>query len=92
MIVRIMGEGQYDVPDTAVDALNALDEVAERAVEVGDEKAFAAALLALHAAVRAHGATLPDDVLAPSGAVLPPADATVDEVRALFAGDGLVPG
>lgn len=92
MIIRIMGEGQFDLPDPAVDGLNVLDEVAERAVEAGDQVAFTAALAALLEAVRQAGTAVADDVLVPSGLVLPHADATVDEVRHLFAGDGLVPG
>lgn len=92
MIVRIMGEGQLDVPDSALDDLNALDLVAEQAVDGADETAFAAALLAVHDAVRARGTALRDDALVPSDVVLPPVGATVAEVRALFDGDGLVPG
>lgn len=92
MIVRIMGEGQRDVPEEALDQLNALDLRAEAAVEDGDQTAFTAALLELHEAVRLLGTTVPDDVLVPSDVVLPPADIAVAEVRALFEGDGLVPG
>jgi hypothetical protein len=96
MIIRIMGEVQRDVPDAALSELNALDEVAERAVELGDETAFSSALDALLDAVRRHGGELADDVLLPSDLVLPPAHASVDEVRHLFdrsaGGEGLVPG
>lgn len=92
MIVRLMGEGQLELPDDALEQLNALDRTAELAVDAGDQSAFTAALLALHDAVRARGTALPVDALLPSDVVLPPADATVEEVRALFDGDGLVPG
>ena len=44
MIVRILGEGQYDVSDEAIDRLNELDAAVEAAVEAGDEAAFAQAL------------------------------------------------
>ena len=37
MIVRILGEGQYDLSDEAVSALNDLDAEVERAVEDGDD-------------------------------------------------------
>ena len=47
MIVRILGEGQYDLSDKALDALNALDAAVEAAIEVGDEAAFATSLAAL---------------------------------------------
>lgn len=92
MIVRILGEGQHDVPDAALDELNRLDEVAEAAVEADDQSGFSAALLDLLAAVRRLGTPLDDAVLTTSDLVLPPADASLDEVRELFAGDGLVPG
>ncbi|MEX2291122.1 MAG: hypothetical protein WD794_12455 [Mycobacteriales bacterium] len=92
MIVRILGEAQRDLPDTALEELNALDRIAEQAVDAGDQAAFTAALHDLLAAVRQRGTPVADEVLVPSDLVLPPPDATVDEVRALFDGDGLVPG
>ena len=36
MIVRILGEGQYDLDDHALDALNGLDTQIESAIEAGD--------------------------------------------------------
>ncbi len=92
MIVRIMGEGQLELPDSALDDLNAFDRLAELAVDADNESAFAAALVALHDAVRARGVVLAGDVLAPSDVVLPPVGSTVADVRALFDGDGMVPG
>ncbi len=41
VIVRILGEGQVDVPDGELDWLNALDDGVQAAVETGDEAAFA---------------------------------------------------
>jgi hypothetical protein len=46
MIVRILGEGQLDVPDSALDELNRLDSDLQSACEAGDETAFHAALTA----------------------------------------------
>ena len=92
MIIRIMGEGQYEVPDSASDPLNELDARVESAVEGRDADAFAAALGELLAAVRDRGAAVPDDALVDSDLVLPPADATVDEVAALLGDEGLIPG
>jgi hypothetical protein len=96
MIVRILGEGQRELPDGLLEELNALDEVAERAVDAGNEDAFRSALGRLLDRVRDAGRPLPDDVLAPSALVLPPSDATIDDVRHLFdadaGGEGLVPG
>jgi hypothetical protein len=92
MIVRILAEGQWDVADDKLDELNVLDAEVEAAVEVNDEIRFAAGLSALLAAVRATGTPLPDDSLHDSDLILPPADATLDEVRELLSDEGLIPG
>jgi len=92
MIVRILGEGQWDVSEEHLPALNNLDEVVEAAVENGDEVTFSQSLAALLDGVRKHGAVLPDESLVNSDLILPPADATIDEVRALLSDEGLIPG
>ena len=92
MIVRILGEGQYDLADEALSALNELDAEVERAVESGDDPAFRAALAALLDAVRTAGVAHDADALDPSDLILPMPDASLAEVRDLLSGDGLVPG
>ena len=91
MIIRILGEGQWEVSDDHLDAMNALDGTVERAVEAGDHAAFAEGLAALLEVVRSRGSRLADDVLVESDLVLPPADATLEEVRDLLTEEGLVP-
>ncbi|GAB2752971.1 hypothetical protein GCM10027020_01170 [Nocardioides salsibiostraticola] len=92
MIVRILGEGQYDVADAALDRLNTLDSAVEAAVEANDETSFAAALTELLEGVRTVGVAHPLDSLDESDLILPPSDATLDEVRELLQDDGLIPG
>jgi hypothetical protein len=92
MIIRILTEGQFDVPDDAVDRLNELDGSLESAIESGDESAFRAALDALLDGVRAAGEPVALDALVPSTLVLPYAEASIDEVRDLLNDDGLIPG
>jgi hypothetical protein len=92
VIVRILGEGQYDVADEALDRLNALDAEIEAAVEAGDESAFTTALTALHDGVRGAGTVHDPDSLDESDVILPPAGATIDEVRDLLGDEGLIPG
>ncbi len=92
MIVRILGEGQYDLEDHALDALNGLDGQIESAIESGDEQMFRTALEGLLAAVRSSGTHHDPDSLDESHLILPPPDATIDEVRALLGDDGLIPG
>lgn len=92
MIVRILGEGQYDVSDAALERLNELDAAVESAVETGDEAAFAPALKSLLDGVRTVGVAHEVDSLDTSDLILPPEDASIDEVRELLADDGLIPG
>jgi hypothetical protein len=92
MIVRIMGEGQFDVPEGHVEELNRLDQDLLKAVDTDDEDRFRTALQGLLASVRTAGSELPDDYLGPSELVLPSPDATIEEVREILGEEGLIPG
>ena len=91
MIVRVMGEGQYEVDDEVAKGLNELDEQAAGALEAGDEERLAEFLRRMADAVRLNGTRLPDDDLSPSEAIVPPDDLSLDEARELFEGEGLIP-
>lgn len=91
MIVRIMGEGQYQLADDRLDQLNVVDTELEKAVSAGDEEAFRTAFAALLEFVRS-GDRVPDEVLHDSDAILPPSDSTLAEMRELISGDGLIAG
>jgi hypothetical protein len=92
MIVRILGEGQRDVPEAALSELNALDATLEGACQAGEHDAFATALAALLDRVREVGTVVPDDYLGPSDLVLPSADSSLTEVSELLSSEGLIPG
>ncbi|MFF4772198.1 PspA-associated protein PspAA [Microtetraspora fusca] len=92
MIVRIMGEGQIQIADADLDVLNALDSELEAAIEAEDEAVFRVKLHALLDKVRQVGKSLPDDSLEPSELILPPADASMEEVRDMLGDTGLIPG
>ena len=92
MILRILGEGQLEVTDEALLELNDLDDQLIHAVEKGDETLFHKALANLVNKVREVGKPMADDHLGPSELILPGADATLDEVRALLSDEGLIPG
>lgn len=93
MIVRILSEGQWVVADDALPELNELDSELETAVTNGDQQALTKVLTTLLERVRTIGEAVPDEVLAESDLILPDADASLDEVRALLADSpgGLVP-
>ncbi|MGX1158861.1 PspA-associated protein PspAA [Streptomyces albogriseolus] len=92
MIMRILGEGQYEVADEHLNRLNELDTVLQSAADAGDEAAFTTALSALLDAVRSLGTPLPDERITPSDLVLPDADTSLAQVRALLSDEGLIPG
>ncbi len=91
MIIRILGEGQWELDDAHLEPLNALDTSVEQAIEAGDQDAFARGLVALLDVVRQQGTRLEDDSLVDSDVILPMSDASLEEVRALLTDEGLVP-
>lgn len=92
MIVRILGEGQLRVDDSATEELNELDSRLEAAVDREDEPGFKAALDALLGRVRSLGTPVPAEVIEPSELILPQEDASMAEVRKMLTGDGVIPG
>ena len=91
MIVRLMGEGQYRIDEALAEKLNALDGEAAAALERGDEAALSSLLTQMADSVRASGDRLPDADLSPSDAIVPPPDLSLEEARALFTEEGLIP-
>lgn len=91
MIVRILGEGQYQVGDEAAARLTGLDAELDTAVEKEDQAAFEVALDAAIRLVKESGRLVPADSFETAEYILPFSDATVGEVRKLLA-DGKIPG
>jgi len=91
MIVRIMGEGQFDLDASHLDELNRLDDALGDAIDSGDDDQFRTALAALLDEVRSSGTPVADDSLVDSELVLPYAEAHVDEVKAMLTDEGLIP-
>jgi hypothetical protein len=92
MIVRILGEGQLRIDDSAASELNELDARLESTVERNDESAVRPALEELLQRVRAIGRPVGPSELEPSELILPAEGATMADVRKLLAGDGVIPG
>ena len=92
MILRILGEGQIEVPADSLHELNELDEALLHAVEKGDETVFRSCLANLVDRVRKVGRPVPADHLGPSEYIIPGADAELDDVRSLLSEEGLIPG
>ncbi len=91
MIVRILTEGQYNLPGAYIDDLNAIDNELVEVVEAGDRDAFDTTLKRMLDLVRENGTPVPVDELVESDLVLPEPDITLEEAGELFVGEGLVP-
>ena len=90
MIVRIQGEGQWELTGSQLDQLDKYDD--ELVTVIGDHnhERFHALFGSMLSLVREQGRRLRDDELTESDLILPPADASMDEVRDLFQGEGLI--
>ena len=91
MIVRIAGEGQFQLPDEDQERLNELDNRAVSAVEAGDETGFKELWAQMLEMVRADGNALGEEELMESDVILPPRDVSFEEAKGEFSGEGLIP-
>lgn len=91
MIVRIIGEGQFKLPDGDAERLNELDNRAVHAVDEGDEAGFRELWSQMLELVAADGNALDADELVESDVIMPPRDVSFEEARGEFTGEGLIP-
>jgi hypothetical protein len=92
VIVRIATAGQFRLDDACLERLNALDNAAVEAVDGGDESAARQRLAEMIDLIRREGTAVPDDELVTSDVIIPPPDATLEELGDHFSGEGLIPG
>ena len=91
MIVRILTEGQYNLPGAYVDQLNDIDNKIVDVVEQENDAEFQRLLKEMLDLVRNKGTEVAVDELAESDIVLPEPDITLVEAEELFTGEGIVP-
>lgn len=91
MIVRLMGEGQYEFDKKHLDAINKIDNNIVKIVSDRNEIAFKAEFKKLTDYVRKNGKKVPHEIIKPSDIIIPPADITLEEARKIFKGEGLIP-
>lgn len=93
MIVRILNDGQWELDDASVRELNSLDDQVEQAVGADDQDQLSGVLHQLLERVRGLGQRVPDEDILDSDLILPAADSTVADVRALLndSEEGLIP-
>ena len=90
MIVRILGEGQFEVEGSLADRINAIDNKIVEHVNKGDRKEFKKDLARMISTIKEKGEPIdPVDIL-PSDIIVPPGDLTLEEARKVFRGEGLI--
>ena len=96
MIVRVMGQGQWEVPDSLVIRLNVLDELVSDAVVSRDEEALASVLDEMADLVARHGVRVPPGKVGLSDLIVPNVGTSLREVDEWLQesreDDGLIPG
>ncbi len=90
MIVRLMGEGQYEFDKKHLDAINKIDNDIVKIANKRDEIAFRAEFKKLIDYVRKNGKKIPYEIIKPSDIIIPPADITLEEAQRIFRGEGLI--
>ena len=90
MIIRVVNEGQYEVSDSLLDALNELDNEIAELLE-SDETKFRDVLKEFILMIRENGKPLDPDVIVESDLIVPPEDLTLSEAMKIFSGEGLIP-
>ena len=91
MIVRILTEGQYNLPSEYLDELNRIDNQIVDLVAKNSRVEFESMITAMLNLVREKGTPVPIDEMVESDIVLPEPDITMDEAAKLFTGEGIVP-
>jgi hypothetical protein len=92
VIIRISTEGQYELAEGSVAALNELDNQAVVACQAGDEDQFRATYGRLLEFIRTNGSPVAEDHLGASDIILPPPDVSLEEASTEFTAEGLLPG
>ena len=91
MIVRILTEGQYNLPSEYLDELNTIDNQIVDLVAKNSRSEFVSMIASMLNLVREKGTPVPIDQMVESYIVLPEPDITLDEAAELFTGEGIVP-
>jgi hypothetical protein len=92
MIVRILSDGQYWLDSDYLDRLNEIDNELVSIVASGTDDQFLHRFHQMIALVREHGREIPEDELAVSDLILPDPASHLEDIKRLFAGDGMIPG
>ncbi len=89
MIIRIVGEGQYRIPDALCDELNQIDNRIVKLVEEDKAVEFRDELAKLISEIKENGEPIEAEEIMISDIIVPPGDLSLKEAKAVFKGSGI---
>jgi hypothetical protein len=92
VIIRILGDGQYNIDSYILDDLNTIDNRIVDHISKGDRKAYKEDLSRMIARIKENGEPLDPTFLEASDIIVPPKDLSFEEARIIFSGRGLIEG
>lgn len=84
MIVRVLGDRQYEVDDDLAGELEELERRLDETVSNDDEEAYGTVLDSILETVRSSGRPLDPGALSPSDLTVPPEGSTIADLKALL--------
>ncbi|HXY42563.1 MAG TPA: hypothetical protein VEH29_00085 [Acidimicrobiales bacterium] len=85
MIVRILEEGQYEVPDSELASLEALDAKLSEAIEGNNAESYSEVLSQLADRIRSSGTAVEPSTIVTSELTIPHPGTSLDEMKRLLA-------
>jgi hypothetical protein len=89
MIIRIMGEGQYQASEALCNELNKIDNLIVTLVEEGKVEEFRSELARLIAEIKEKAEPIDVKEIVESDIIVPPEDLSFKEAKAVFQGYGI---
>lgn len=89
MIIRIMGEGQYQAPEFLCNELNKIDNRIVVLVSGGKAEEFRKELAKLISKIKEKGEAIDAKEILKSDIIVPPEDLSFEEAKAVFKGSGI---
>jgi hypothetical protein len=90
MIIRIMGEGQYQASEALCNELNKIDNHIMTLVEEGKVEEYRKELARLISEIKEKAEPLDPKEIVKSDIIVPPGDLSFDEAKAVFKKPGII--
>ncbi len=92
MIIRIMGEGQYQASEALCNELNKIDNHIVTLVEEEKVEEFRKELARLISEIKGKAEPIDPKEIIESDIIVPPGDLSFEEAKAVFKGEGIFEG